>query len=248
MTRASLSAHMRLHNGTGFKCHLCGKNHALLTDLKRHMESSMHNNVRKFGCLMCKRSFVKKSHLTRHVTAVHRKIIPYESKCLHCSRRVTSRHRELHLCVDHINLLGLPSVRPHGVSRQACTCFDTISETFDIDLCHVHFTSPHSYETTGSEMEDTIPGTKFRPDAYDRANPLHIYEFLGNAWHGYPREHPLHDAVGHIGVPFKELYTTTMARLHLFKDHGYVVHYIWAHEWSVARTPGELLRCIHVVQ
>ena len=118
-------------------------------------------------------------------------------------------------------------------SKEACECFDFLNEMIGLKIEHVHFNETESCrQFEGKEYDDYIPNIKIRCDGREECNHQHVWEYLGRYWHGFPGSMK---------------YTTTMARLHLLADHGYVVHYIWSDEWFNAKTLKEKIACIHVL-
>ena len=132
--------------------------------------------------------------------------------------------------MEHVRTFDHNSAPIVGFSRIACCCFDMINEMLGLRLKHIHITSEG--KITGEETQGLIPGTKFQPDATD-LDANEVWEFLGNAWHGYPPSHPKHAGFSHTGRSMADLYAGTFARMHLFRDHGYVVNYIWEHEFRL---------------
>lgn len=69
-----------------------------------------------------------------------------------------------------------------------------------------------------------------------------VAEYHGNAYHGYPPGHPLHNSEvanrnGHKESA-KELYEKTMAKMDAFAEAGYAVCYAWEHEHRAALREG----------
>lgn len=67
---------------------------------------------------------------------------------------------------------------------------------------------------------------------------LCVAEYHGNAYHGYPSDHPLHNSEvtnrnGHKASA-KELYKKTMAKMDAFVEAGYGVCYVWEHKHKLA--------------
>ena len=105
-----------------------------------------------------------------------------------------------------------------------------------------------------SGEETVIPGTRYRPDARDTLDPTHLYEFLGNYWHGYPEGHPKFNDVRSISsktgkeTRYKELYEKTMERLDIIKSLGYSISYVWEHEFAdvvKTRFPRPIIKAVH---
>ena len=256
LSRNAFRQHRKTHGQDAPRCIPCNRAFVSPADLRRHLDSGIHADNRQFACPECPRQFTKRSHLTRHRRQQHEGRTTFEMRCSQCSSRLENQFRPLKVCKFHATELGLITEGPcaAGVSRGACRCFDLLESMFGLKLRHVHFhKGPDGREKlTGSEAEGLIPGLKIRPDAVSESNPRHVYEYLGNPWHGYPpsdgaRLHRF--GKSHTGVSNEQLYTTTMARLKLFHDHGFVVHYIWEHEFKAAnkRDPREVLAVVHVL-
>ena len=102
--------------------------------------------------------------------------------------------------------------------------------------------------------ETVIPGTRYKPDARDVLDPTHIYEFLGNYWHGYPIGHPMFYEIRSISSTtgkvtcYNELYDRTMERMDVIKSLGYSISYVWEHEFNETmkvRCPRPILGVVH---
>jgi DNA-directed RNA polymerase subunit RPC12/RpoP len=64
--RYSLRYHLRTHGiGRQIRCELCGKNFTKQSRLTAHMDS-IHNNIRRFPCSQCDKSFKARLHLDNH--------------------------------------------------------------------------------------------------------------------------------------------------------------------------------------
>lgn len=222
------------------------------------MDSGVHAGRRQHVCKICSMGFTKRSHLTRHHRQQHQGVVTYEDRCDHCSSRLDTQFRPLKVCRHHATELGVvpeldASACPAGVSKAACACFDLLEQVLGLQIQHVHFETgaDGAVTVTGSEIDGLIPGRKSRPDGVCASNRRHVYEYLGNPWHGFPPTDAHEHRYGrsHTGRSNHELYTETMARLLHFHDHGFVVHYIWEHEFKAAnkKDPRELLAVVHVL-
>ena len=147
-------------------------------------------------------------------------------------------HAGENLCATHAYEAGTLA-RPHpGASREACVVFDKLERELGITLQHIHFV-PGQEVPTGREHR--IPNTRYRVDAYDAASG-DMYEYHGNAWHGYPPDHPKHQD---WSKPMKEwnavLYARTMERMStIMARTGARLFYVWGHEYAVG---GKKLFC-----
>jgi len=254
-SRGAFRSHLRVHDGTAPQCVPCNRAFASRADLQRHLDSGVHAGKRPHVCAACGVGFTKRSHLTRHTKQQHLGVVTFEDKCSRCSSRLDTQFRPLKVCRFHATELGIvsPNATPPGVSKAACACFDVLERMLGLQIQHVHFATgaDGTARVTGSEVEGLIPGRRSRPDGVCTRNRRHVYEYLGNPWHGFPPSdvHEHRYGRSHTGKTYKELYVQTMARLWYFHDHGFVVHYIWEHEYRAANKedPRELLAVVHVL-
>lgn len=257
-SKNAFRSHRRTHDGTAPRCLPCNKGFASAADLRRHLDSGVHAGIRQHVCQACGMAFTKLSHLTRHTRQQHEGTMTPEDRCDHCPMRLDTQFRPLKVCRYHAVETGVipepdPGLAPCGSSRAACKCFDALESALGVKISHVHFGSDTAGRqvVTGREVEGLIPGRKSRPDGVCAERPNHVYEFLGNPWHGYPPEDADKHRHGrsHTGRAYDVLYTETMARLMLFRDHGYIVHYIWQHEFAAANKNDarEMLAVVHVL-
>lgn len=257
-SRRALVRHKRVHDlSHTFDCKHCGKKFYESWTLARHT-STIHDKKNMYVCTeggKCAWGFVSahKENLAKHKKEVHYKVkrqLSLSRCCALCWNTLHMRVAEARgapgLCVKHAQERGVKvhTKRPAG-SLAACRCWDTLNRVLGLNLQHIHFGSNGSVH--GSEMEELIPGTKFKPDAMNPEYPMEIWEFLGNPWHGYPPGHWNYHGMSHIHVSHAELYQQTMTRFYAFRDHGFTVHYIWEHEWRNVRTLQDVLNAIHVV-
>jgi hypothetical protein len=127
-----------------------------------------------------------------------------------------------------------------GASRIACECWDRLAQSGIISgpLEHVHFVPG---QETPEGKERTVEGTNYRPDARDPQNPTVLYEYLGNAWHGYPPGHRSYHGLAHHTdgegdpVEYAALYAQTMERFQVLSELGYEIRYVWGHEYRETR-------------
>jgi hypothetical protein len=78
-----------------------------------------------------------------------------------------------------------------GASKIACRFFDDLSTKLGIKIPHLHLDST-SGMWSGSEKKGLVPGRNYRPDGYD-TKKIQVWLYHGNAFHGYPPDHPDHD-------------------------------------------------------
>lgn len=241
--KSDMCMHFRAKHLGLYRCDDCG--HMALSSQKLATHRRIHTQERPFKCATCGMGFIRKQHLETH-RYVHTDTVPPERSCSMCSVSINKRVRvcvQHRLCTTHAVEKGLiaPSRRSVG-SLAACRCFDEIERLAGIKIHHIHY-SDDDRTFSGREQQGLIPGKRFAPDGVDAESPTHLYEFLGTPWHGYADP----DAPGssHTGRPYWELHAQTIARIHLFADHGYVVHYVWQSEWERAKTRREKLGCIH---
>eukprot|EP00808_Paulinella_micropora_P009979 g28177.t1 len=98
----------------------------------------------------------------------------------------------------------------------------------------------HKHFVNGADVprgsEARVPGTKLLLDGYDEARNC-VYEFHGNAYHGFPPGHPkytegrssLHGRLN------RDLYRETMARMYFIRQKmpaGCRMFYAWEHEYA----------------
>ena len=142
------------------------------------------------------------------------------------------------LCAIHAYKAGTLAKPYCGASKVACRAWDRLQLVLGRPLQHIHFVPG---QDVPSGLETVVPGTRYKPDARDPLNPMILYEFLGNLWHGYPPEHDRH-------LEYIDQYNQTMDRLHIFKNMGYKVMFIWEHEFKeVERVycPKPIMSIIH---
>jgi hypothetical protein len=136
------------------------------------------------------------------------------------------------LCARHAVEAGTIAKCHPGASRVACECWDRLSLLLGRPLDHVHLVPGRSVV----EVETRVPGTNYRPDARDATNPMVLYEYLGNPWHGYPPEHELFNDPVHYDstgdTTHATLYATTMERFQVLSELGYTIMYVWGHEYK----------------
>ena len=68
-------------------------------------------------------------------------------------------------------------------------------------------------------------------DGYDDKTNT-IYEYLGDYWHGNPVKFNANHINKRCGKTCGELYHKTFQRLNNLKSMGYIVKYIWEHDWK----------------
>lgn len=72
----------------------------------------------------------------------------------------------------------------------------------------------------------TINGTRYKVDAYDKANKT-IYEYFGSFWHGNPKFYNPNDINPKNGIKFGELYQSTLEKIKNIENAGYKLIYEW---------------------
>lgn len=241
-TEVNFKAHVRTHSPDhDIKCKTCNKAFMLRGDLTRHMRR--HNNDLKFSCPQCKQSFLRKYHLKRHIDNKHTKTLRPEDMCRNQCGNRHSRHVYPHCtaCARELGVKQARGIREAGASLEACRCFDAMNEMFGLQIEHVHYDKTNCAFVSGRERDDWISDLKVRADGYEKEPlavhaqghmPNHVYEYLGRHWHGEPGT---------------ERHASTMARLQLFADNGYIVHFVWSDEWARAKTFREKVMAVHVL-
>jgi hypothetical protein len=74
----------------------------------------------------------------------------------------------------------------------------------------------------------------YKIDGYDPVTNT-IYEFLGDYWHGNLEKFNSSDYNKMCKVKFGDLYSKTFKRLHILKNKGYNINYIWENDWKKFR-------------
>jgi hypothetical protein len=156
----------------------------------------------------------------------------------------------LSFCFLHASQDGVHVGGWKDASKIACKCFDRIQKTLGVSLQHKH--SCLREGLSGSEFK--IPGTNLDVDAFDTESQT-CYEFLGNVWHGYPIDHPMHMQTGpkrrhpvtQVFLTNADMFQETMERLKVIQSKGYRVRYIWEHEFTkLANKPDlNVMDCVH---
>ena len=236
-----------------YKCKHCEFKGGSPSKLKRH--ERIHSEERPFECSVCGQKFKRKEHLDNH-KFVHTNTQPPNRACVECMKinkdaamkfnwrdPICNKHK---LCTTHAVQRGLisPLGRSPG-SLAACRCFDEIERIMGIKINHIHYSSDDR-SFSGKEVAGLIPGRRFAPDGIDHEYSNQLFEFLGTPWHGFPD--PNHAGQSHTGKEYWQLHAQTMARINLFADHGFLVHYVWQSEWDNAKTMAEKLKCIRVAK
>ena len=120
-----------------------------------------------------------------------------------------------------------------GASYEACRFFDRYSRALGISLPHIHYTTNGC---VGSEESGLLPGYRYRPDSFvsdpSGATRGSVYLYHGNAWHGYPPDHPRHETWLPNGVWGPDAFETTLEVQKLYVEYGYRVFVVWAHEFT----------------
>ncbi len=144
-----------------------------------------------------------------------------------CFDDIAGRLRKL--CARHAVQAGTHFATVPRASMTACRFFDRLSAQTGQEYPHVHFTHDG---TIGAEISALIPGRQFRPDSYVPERK-EVWLFHGNYWHGYPPGHDRHDyGVGHHDIPSSDLYIATATQMDIYHQAGYIVKYVWEHEYN----------------
>ena len=132
-------------------------------------------------------------------------------------------------------------------SKIGCECMDRLQSLLGIHIQHRHYTTDAL--NTGSEHQIQ----NYKVDGFN-AESKTVFEFLGNEWHGWPPgDYPPNknaSDLNHVGKCYGDMYEGTMARLLEIKEMGYLVKYIWGHEYHRTRrkkNPVPINDVIHVL-
>jgi hypothetical protein len=151
------------------------------------------------------------------------------------------------LCALHAVREGTLAKHHPSASRVACEFMDRWSREIGHGIDHIHLRPGQEPEG----REDVIQGTRYRPDGRDEKNPMVLYEYLGNPYHGYPLGHPEFYTLSHIGKTHDMLYEETMQRFQVIADMGYTIFYVWGHDYQTttrARCPSSLKEVVKQFQ
>ena len=159
------------------------------------------------------------------------------------------------LCAQHAVAAGVLAKTVPRASRVACECWDRLGLLLKVKLNHIHLAplqNPVGYEYK-------VPGTRLRVDAWvKKENEVHLYEFLGNLWHGYPPNHPQFNCTPKFTVTKRHVrnsdaYSSTFKRFGKILKAGqaakekYRLFYVWEHEYKETarmRHPRSLLSIV----
>jgi hypothetical protein len=129
---------------------------------------------------------------------------------------------------------------------------DRLSRIWRTEIQHVHIDTDTG-QAVGREF--MVPHTPYRVDGYV-AGSRTIVEFLGDYWHGNPREYSS-DRINHsTGKTFGLLYQETCLRLRALAYMGYQVYFVWASDVKQIykayreypdQVDGALIRCLEQV-
>jgi len=148
----------------------------------------------------------------------------------------------IHVCIACAGNLGLVDKTRAGASMACSTCFDEL----ELHLGH-KITWRERYDEQrnryGAEKYGLLrEHPRLHPDGFvecdDGSHKGTVYEYHGCFYHGYPPWHPKHETAVFRGNWGPDLYKKTMARMHLFKDAGYRVVYIWESDWFFTKKSG----------
>lgn len=104
MTQGNLNQHIRgVHHPRKFECENCGRRFNSSQNLRGH-ERTHEDQERKYRCLVCRRSFMQKGYIKKHLKYVHRQLNGGERQvfeCENCGRRYDTveslrRHQRTH--------------------------------------------------------------------------------------------------------------------------------------------------------
>ena len=115
----------------------------------------------------------------------------------------------------------------------ACRFFDRWFALTGQKIEHMHYTRAEdgSQRVEGREVEGLVPGRRVRPDGYS-AETKTVWLFHGNYYHGYPPDDPRHEtAIGVGSQSAAMLFEATTLNMQLYSKRGFVVKYVWEHEY-----------------
>ncbi len=82
-TNSDLWSHERIHSGSKYTCHLCGKKLASSGSLHNHLKS-VHDQEKQFECQICQKKFALKQKLSTHELVEHQGQKPFQ--CNQCDK------------------------------------------------------------------------------------------------------------------------------------------------------------------
>ena len=83
-------------------CQECKKSFVKRSTLQKHI-NNVHKKLTPFQCQECKKYFGQKPHLQRHITNVHKKLTPFQ--CLECKKHFGQKpHLQIHIDNVHKKL------------------------------------------------------------------------------------------------------------------------------------------------
>jgi len=130
-----------------------------------------------------------------------------------------------------------------GASKTACEFFDRLSQQMGgKKYPHVHYVpGTTTGKIEGSEVKGLVPGRKLKPDSY-LPDLKEVWLFHGNHFHGYPLPSPttatqkeqdrFYQGRGIGGTLNSTLYEATVEAMDAYKKAGYVVKYVWEHDFK----------------
>lgn len=125
------------------------------------------------------------------------------------------------LCKKHGEFLQSPHEHLKGQGCPKCTHIISKPESSFLDFVNVPDTKKNRQVRINKFIVDGIINNR-------------IYEFLGDFWHGNPKNKRFSPNSTHpiCGIKFKDLYKKEMKKLKKLKSWGYNIKYIWESDWN----------------
>lgn len=172
------------------------------------------------------------------VNIISRKCI--ESECDHKGNVKDPSDPQKIYCISCAGKHGLVATSQSGNSIEASKCLDALEDQiFGSRIPYRDRLLPDGSWKNREKYGLLRDHPRLHPDGYippPDASPSDfkgtIVEYHGDYYHGYPPWHDAHETHVFRGAWGPDLYATTMERMHLFKDAGFRVLYIWGSGWK----------------
>lgn len=128
------------------------------------------------------------------------------------------------LCYAHGPFEQTPA--NHLVGKGCPFCVHTVSKPEIAWLNHLNIPQENR------QIIIQVGNKRYKIDAQDPFNPLILYEFNGDYWHGNPSKFDHNDINKRTKTTFGELYNKTLEKKAALECAGYTVISIWESDWK----------------